>query len=60
MSMNHIEYPKTLKSKTEAQLKYIIWDCKFAMEAMPDNPKNGYYADEIAYCTMELNKRKEA
>jgi hypothetical protein len=25
---------------------------------MPDNPKNGYYADEINYITMELSNRK--
>ena len=56
--INHIDYPKSLKKKTIEQLQYTIWDCKGALEAMPDSPKASYYADEINYCTMELNCRK--
>ena len=58
MNIDHVNYPKSLKSKTDHQLKYIIWDCKGALEAMPESPKAGYYADEINYCAMELNRRK--
>lgn len=57
MQIDHTNYPKSLKSKTVAQLQYIIWDCKGALEAMPDSPKASYYADEINYCSMELYKR---
>lgn len=56
--IDHKNYPKTLRTKTEKSLRYIIVDCKAAIKAMPNNPKNGYYADEINYCAMELNRRK--
>ena len=35
-----------------------MFDCSRALEAMPDNPKAGQYQDEILYCAMELNKRR--
>lgn len=57
MQINHTQYPKSLKSKTVSQLLYIIKDCREALEAMPESPKAGYYADEIAYCSMELSER---
>ena len=55
--MDHTEYPKTLKSKDNSSLRFIINDCQQAIAAMPDNPNCGYYADEIHYCAMELAKR---
>jgi len=58
LQMNHTEYMKKVKSLCEDSLRYIIQDCREAIEAMPNNPKNGYYADEIHYCSMELVKRK--
>ncbi len=57
-NMNHIEYPKSLKTKLTAELRFIIKDAKEAMEAMPDNENNSYYADEVCYCINELNNRK--
>jgi hypothetical protein len=56
--MNHTEYMKKVKKLSEESLRYIIKDCREAMSAMPNNPKNGYYADEIHYCNMELVSRK--
>lgn len=38
---------------------FIIQDAGAAIAANPDNPNNGYYADEICYASMELNKRKQ-
>lgn len=58
VQINHIEYPKKLKNFSDESLRFIIKDCQEAISAMPDNPKNGYYADEINYCVMELNNRK--
>ena len=55
--MNHIEYPKRLRTKTDAELRFIIQDAKEAMAAMPDNPNNEYYADEVCYCANELKRR---
>ena len=55
--INHAEYMKKVKTLTEESLRYIIKDAQEAMEAMPNNTKNGYYADEINYCCMELSRR---
>ena len=56
--IDHIDYPKSLKSKSIESIRYIISDCKAALLAMPDSEKAGYYADEINYCSMELAKRR--
>jgi len=56
-NIDHTAYPKMLKSKTSAQLRYTIQDCREALAAMPDNAKAGYYLDEICYCSQELKKR---
>ncbi len=57
-TMDHRAYPKQLKTKSSDSLKYIIADCQKAIAAMPDNENNGYYADEINYCSMELHSRQ--
>ena len=57
--IDHAEYPKTLKSKSESSLRYIISDCKNALQAYPENPKSGYYQDEIHYCALELAARRK-
>lgn len=55
--MNHSEYMKKVKSLDDNQLRYIIKDCQEAMDALPDNPNNSFYQDEIHYCAMELSRR---
>lgn len=60
IQMNHTEYMKKVKKLSIESLKFIIQDCKEAIAALPNNPKNGYYADEIHYCNMELVSRKKA
>jgi hypothetical protein len=56
--VNHSEYIAKTKKMDEASLRYVIKDCQEAIKAMPDNPKSGYYQDEICYCSMELNRRR--
>jgi hypothetical protein len=56
--IDHTNYPKRLRSKSVAELRFIIRDARAAQTAMPDNPKNGYYADEISYAAMELRRRE--
>jgi hypothetical protein len=56
-TMNHVAYPKTLKSKTVAELRYIARDAREAVEANPTGENAGYYADEISYAAMELKRR---
>lgn len=58
MGINHNEYQKKVKGKSEAELLYTIKDCREAIEANPDNVKCGDYADEISYCSMELKRRR--
>ena len=57
--MNHAEYQKNVKSKSDAELLYIIKDCQESLVANPDTINASYYADEICYCGMELKKRKD-
>lgn len=54
----HSEYQQSLKSRDLASLEYIIADCQAAIDAMPDNPKAGQYADEIHYCRAEIARRQ--
>lgn len=58
-TMDHAKYQKMVKRATIESLRYVIADCQKAIEAMPDNENNGYYADEICYCSMELAKRSK-
>lgn len=58
IQIDHKNYPKQLRHKSLSALLFIIKDCKEALEAMPDNPKSGYYADEISYASMEIHRRR--
>jgi hypothetical protein len=55
--MNHAQYQKSLKTKSDESLLFIIKDCREALTANPNNPKANHYSDEICYCSMELSKR---
>lgn len=55
--MNHSEYPKSLRQKDVASLRFIIRDANEAIKANPNNPNNGYYADEVIYASAELKRR---
>jgi len=57
IQIDHTNYPTGLKSKSPESLRFIMRDAHEAMEAMPEGPKAGYYADEIHYCGMELVRR---
>lgn len=58
MQIDHTNYPKSLKTKSDEVLRFIIQDCREALAANPQAEKAGYYADEINYAAMELNRRK--
>ena len=55
--MNHADYQKALRNKTEDQLRYIAKDAREAAEAMPEGENAGFYLDEVHYCSMELARR---
>ncbi len=56
--IDHTTYPKRLRALPDEQLRGIILDATEALAAMPNNPKAGYYADEVSYCAAELRRRK--
>ncbi len=56
--MNHAAYQRKARSMDVAALMFTIKDCQEAIAANPANPNNGYYADEICYCSMELRRRQ--
>jgi hypothetical protein len=58
--INHAEYPKSLRSKSDESLRFIMQDAYEAMTNNPEGDKAGYYADEINYCGMELKRRQVA
>ena len=55
--IDHTEYPKSLRKKSDESLRYIIKDAQEALFLFPECDKSGYYADEINYCAMELKRR---
>jgi hypothetical protein len=56
--IDHAAYPKLCRSRSDAELLYVIADCRATLEAWPDQPNHGYYADEINYCADELARRR--
>jgi len=59
--MDHTEYPKSLRQKTDAALHYIIKDAGEAAKAAQgmESGNEGYYLDEQHYAAMELQRRKK-
>lgn len=55
--MNHAAYQRKCRGMDVASLRFVIKDAQEAIAANPENPNNGYYADEISYCSMELRRR---
>lgn len=55
--MDHAAYMKKVRGMSEEALRFTIRDAQAAMEANPHNDNNGYYADEVSYCAMELERR---
>jgi hypothetical protein len=60
MQIDHAAYAAACTTKTVAQLRFIISDCREALAANPTGHKAGYYADEINYAAMELKRRENA
>ena len=52
--MDHNAYIARTRKMEDASLRYVRDDARQAIEAMPDGPNAGYYADEMHYCEMEI------
>ena len=59
-TMNHSEYPKTLKTKSIDSLRFIQRDAHEAVVANPNGENAGYYQDEVNYIGDELRRRQNA
>jgi hypothetical protein len=59
IEINHAEYPALLRSKSRAELLFIMKDASEARAANPDGPKAGYYSDEISYAAAEIRRRDQ-
>ena len=57
-TMDHTQYPKSLKKKTDEELRFIIKDATEAAKVNPTGPNTGYYLDEVHYAFNELRRRK--
>ena len=53
----HTDYIAKTKTMNEQSLRFVIADCKEAINANPETPKADQYADEILYCLRELYQR---
>ena len=53
----HTNYIAKTKTMTEQSLRFVIADCKEAINKNPKTPKADQYADEILYCLRELHRR---
>lgn len=55
--IDHVEYPKRLRTKSVAELRFIISDCRETIRVNPNGDNVGYYLDEISYASQELRRR---
>lgn len=55
--IDHAACPRLCRSRSEAELRYVIADCRATLAAWPDQPNAGYYLDEINNCADELARR---
>ena len=53
----HTQEMARIAALSEDALIYTMNDCAEAIEANPENPKNGQYMDTIHYCGMEMKKK---
>lgn len=56
--LDHAAYPSRCRRLSEAELLYIIADCRESLTAWPDSPNAGRYQDEIHYAAAELERRR--
>lgn len=59
-TMHHSDYQRKIRDYSDECLHHTIRDCQEVIRLQSEfNPNCGYYADEIHYCRMELNRRKK-
>ena len=58
--IDHDAVQKAMRRMSAAKLAYIAKDAREAVEANPEGPKAGYYADECLYAEIELTRRSDA
>ena len=58
-TFDHAFYSKKVKKMSWEQLLFVIKDCQRVLKAWPETPNNGYYTDEILYCSDEIRRRNQ-
>ena len=56
--INFAAVSRKARLATDASIRFIIIDARQALNAFPDGPKAGYYADEISIYAGELKHRQ--
>jgi len=57
-TINHAEYQKSLKNKTDEELRFIAKDAQEAIDANQTGENAGYYQDEWCYVVQEQGRRR--
>lgn len=57
-SLDHAETPREMRRRSDAELHFIICDCRESLAAWPESPNAGCYLDEICYAVEELKRRR--
>jgi hypothetical protein len=55
--MDFAAYWERIEKLPSVALRFIQQDAQEAIDAMPDGPNAGYYADEVSICASELRNR---
>jgi len=56
--IDHAGFQKKCRKHSDAELHFIIRDCREALAAWKDAPNEGKYLDQIHYAFQELNRRR--
>jgi len=59
-TFDHALYSRKVKKMTDAELLFVIKDCRAVLDAWPKTPNHGYYMDEIHYCHDEIRRRQRS
>jgi len=56
-TMNFAAYVERIAKLPTCAVRFSMQDAQEAIDAMPDGPNAGYYADEVSMCASELRNR---
>lgn len=57
-TIDHVATPRRFRRLPSDSLRYIVADCRAAIDAMPSGDNVPAYLEEIAYAIAELRRRE--